>query len=669
MIPGLVRAVVTSGDCLYVAGDFASVGQVAARNVAAWDGQRWRALGTGMKQPGAVQCAVQGGDGRLVVAGHGGTGKQVGAALVFAWNGSAWEPVEGGAPFGSGLTIEAIAAAPKGELYVVADIAEANRVREELRRFDGAQWSRHPFAGRVRRLAVGPDGTLYGAGQFEGKTPDTPRGIGRWDGSRWQLLGTGLSHPEVDTAWEVTALAFWRGALIVGGTFRIAGPEKANFIAGWTGTNWFPLGSGLGGLGRHHVDGRRPLYWERTSPRNLVPGESDLVVFGEFAEAGGVGVYGAARWDGTRWSALAAEPPSGVSGGIAALATDGRSILAAGQFTAAGGVAASGLALWDGTAWRALPGEVPPGSYGRLAAGGGRVWIGTASPRPQERCLLEWDGRRLTALPPLKEMSYPVLASDGRTLVSSAWRTVQVWEGGQARSLESFPTSEGGMVSALAVGQGGDLYAAVPLSTPGCQILSHKSGVWSVLPSGPGGYSVAAMLVTPEGLYVGGHFERARTLPRTRAWGSTSGPPTDPYAGMVRLNNLGLWDGASWRALGSGLTSTAGQPAGVTALVHKDGVLYVGGRFTHAGGVPAWNIAAWNGRGWKALGEGVKGDRLSRGGEVHALAILGEHLYVGGWFIEAGGRPAMNFARWRLRRRKAFSRGRWPCRCSGETPL
>jgi hypothetical protein len=36
-------------------------------------------------------------------------------------------------------------------------------------------------------------------------------------------------------------------------------------------------------------------------------------------------------------------------------------------------------------------------------------------------------------------------------------------------------------------------------------------------------------------------------------------------------------------------------------------------------------------------------------GIVHALAVHGSHLYVGGQLRRAGGRPVENFARWRLR--------------------
>jgi Tol biopolymer transport system component len=97
--------------------------------------------------------------------------------------------------------------------------------------------------------------------------------------------------------------------------------------------------------------------------------------------------------------------------------------------------------------------------------------------------------------------------------------------------------------------------------------------------------------------------------------------------------------------LGSGAVGVSidgGEIAAVHALVIRGGDLYVGGRFDHAGGVPANNLARWNGSAWSPLAAGVDDEH----GIVMALAASADELYVGGEFQSAGGQPANNIARW-----------------------
>src|SRR5262249_47784029 len=58
--------------------------------------------------------------------------------------------------------------------------------------------------------------------------------------------------------------------------------------------------------------------------------------------------------------------------------------------------------------------------------------------------------------------------------------------------------------------------------------------------------------------------------------------------GGVTANNIAVWDGATWHPLGSGMTGSFHE---VFDFLYDDSVVYVGGAFTAAGGVPAMNIA------------------------------------------------------------------------------
>lgn len=78
--------------------------------------------------------------------------------------------------------------------------------------------------------------------------------------------------------------------------------------------------------------------------------------------------------------------------------------------------------------------------------------------------------------------------------------------------------------------------------------------------------------------------------------------------------------------------------AGFAIALSSSGDVYVGGRFTMAGGSPASHVARWDGTTWHPLGRGVNDD-------VGAIAVSSSNeVYVGGFFDEAGGSPANNIA-------------------------
>jgi len=93
---------------------------------------------------------------------------------------------------------------------------------------------------------------------------------------------------------------------------------------------------------------------------------------------------------------------------------------------------------------------------------------------------------------------------------------------------------------------------------------------------------------------------------------------------------IAIWDGSTWSALGTGPNGT------VHAIAISGTNLYVGGNFTTAG------IAKWDGSTWSNLGTGPNG-------VVYAIAILGTDVYVGGSFTTVGGTTsAINIAKWNI---------------------
>ena len=113
------------------------------------------------------------------------------------------------------------------------------------------------------------------------------------------------------------------------------------------------------------------------------------------------------------------------------------------------------------------------------------------------------------------------------------------------------------------------------------------------------------------------------------------------WAGGVPVSMIAQWDGASWSSLGGGLGGAENFGAAALA-VDQAGNLFAGGDFTTAGGVMANHIARWDHASatWSSMGSGMNGI-------VWALAVGPDgSLYAGGNFTIAGGVAANYIARW-----------------------
>ena len=116
----------------------------------------------------------------------------------------------------------------------------------------------------------------------------------------------------------------------------------------------------------------------------------------------------------------------------------------------------------------------------------------------------------------------------------------------------------------------------------------------------------------------------------------------------LAIGTLATWALAAgpggWDHVGSG--SAAGSKSlnlVASALRVTPSGLYVGGKFTDAGGLAnADRIAKWNGSAWSAVGSST--EQISSG-EVFAIAVSGGKVYAGGTFA-AGNNGANNLAVW-----------------------
>ena len=551
---------------------------------------------------------------------------------LLAWNPATrrWSPM-GADVFG----VFALTTMPNGDLIAGGRFNAIGGVSvNKIGRFNGTTWS--PLGTgisggisfvEISALAVLPNGHLVAAGVFTHAGGVAVNHIARWDGATWHAMGTGMGDTINNYPWVLALAVLPNGDLIAGGSFDTAGGVPASNIARWNGTAWSAMGEG--------VDSS--VYSLATTPGG------NVVAGGTFTYAGGTHIgYGIARWNGTAWSSVG----SGVGGQVLALAVlPNGDVIAGGNLVTAGSVNALRVARWNGTSWSSLD----TGTNSTVCA--------------------------LTVLPGGDLVAGGLFSSAG----GIPSHRVASWNGTSWSPLRS---SMNGVVNALKVLPGGDLAAGGTFTATGGisanRIARWDGTTWSPLGSGMGlgqgvGYgAVYALEVEPDGtLIAGGYFIQA---------------------GGVTVENVARWNGTAWSGLGSasgccgtgvnhnvfalGLlpdTQAAVQPHGYWVMVggsfwdllrfarwsgsdwyqnawtndavvaiepHPDGGLVVGGYFTSTYNGDVSRIGRFNDSGWTTMGSGMNDF-------VYALTIMPNgDVVAGGGFTTAGGVSANKIARW-----------------------
>ena len=268
---------------------------------------------------------------------------------------------------------------------------------------------------------------------------------------------------------------------------------------------------------------------------------------------------------------------------VSALAVYRGDLIAAGTFTQIGGAPVSFIARWAGQAWQAL-GSGTDGPVDALVVRGDTLFAGG------------------------------IFAMAGGVAAAN----VAYWDGAHWGALGA---GTNGAVDVL-LAYGDDLVAGGLFTRAGVVTASHvavwSGGAWRALGQGTDDW-VRAAATYGGALVVGGHFM---------------------HAGGVAANHVARWNGAAWGALDLGLDDD------VSALAAFGPDLIAGGRFQFAGGLPAKRIASWDGGAWHPLEGGLEATGYPISANVLALDPVGGSLYVGGFFVTAGGFPSYNIARW-----------------------
>lgn len=566
------------GD-LYIGGGFRLAGQARAISVARWDGTNYWPLGEGLEgdPSSAVSVYALAGFKEHLYAGGAFTHSGTNALPSLArWDGTNWSPVGDATGVVYSLTTAGEALWVTGAFHVPGDTNLYG-----LAKWDGANWlpdgrvtvsctNCDPLIGSV---AVN-ETNIFVAGTFSTLNGQIVSNQARSNGTNWVQISCSTNE-------TVFSLAVHQGEVYACGAFSQIDGVAATNVVRWDGTNWWPLGSGLG-----------------DQCYRLLSAGTNLYALGDFANAGAVLTEKVARWDGSAWHGLGDSLWNVQSGDTPYIlaADDTGWLFAGGYFQTIQGRPAANVAAWNesGSQWKTM---TPASAFGT----GGTIGLVRALATSAEAV---YAGGFFEQAGQISALSIARFSDQG-------WSAL----GG------GLPYGNFAQIRALAV-QGSNLFVGGTFTNAGglaATNLARGDGQdwWPV--GGGLNSNVFALLVSDTNLYAGGNFT---------------------HAGNVAANRVACWDGAVWTPLGGGVN------AGVQALSADQGRLFVGGTFTNAGGAPASCVAVWDGTGWQALGAGVASQAGEPSAQVSAIAVAGSNVYVGGRFTLAGGQPANNVARW-----------------------
>jgi hypothetical protein len=408
-----VRALASDGSSLFVGGEFDRAGSVPASHVAAWDGNSWRALGGGFNgfRWGTVWALAMY-RGRLYAGGYFGLAGNLPVDRIAAWDGTAWASVDNGVRHPTSDCEVRSLVVHGTDLYVGGDFVVAGQQTvDRVARFDGTRF--HAIGGIDVAESQPPtviamtswNGQLYCGGEFHiaGEPPRQGRTsavyhIASFDGARWSSVGRGLGFD----GW-VSMLTHWRGRVVAGGRFLIAGGSYATQLAMFDGDDWQPLGN---------FDG---VVWD------AVEHLGDLYVAGEFTLGNGV-----ARFDGQQWHTLGNGPSLYRALSIAVY----QNAIHVGTF--------GKPRRWNGAAWEEFGIDVS-GAITALHVHNGLLYLGGTTPfMPGKPNLLSWDGATMGIVGGGTNGPVDALASHGGELIvggsftsagSVPARSIARWDG------------------------------------------------------------------------------------------------------------------------------------------------------------------------------------------------------------------------------------------------
>jgi len=365
---------------------------------------------------------------------------------------------------------------------------------------------------------------------------------------------------------------------------------------------------------------------------------NDVYVAGQFNYINGIEVNGIARWDGCSFSPLYDPRPSNpvdtnsepiglirypLHATVGPLAVYGDDLFVAGAFLKDlnGNNRLEFLARWDGAGWeywfdRHLTYNFV--SIREIEAVSNAVYV-VGDFRYQN---VEDQYNNFDPIPGFREIGS-----------IAKWNGV-AWEDMEGGITNNTNIQYPAMVSAVAVAPDGKVFAGGRFTMdtptgPAYNIVVWDGATWAPVGSGVsravGTTEIQSIRIAEDGtVYVGGRFDTA------------GGVPANNVAKIVFDTNTSSW---VWSNLADGVNNT------VEALEFRDGILFAAGVFPHAEGQLANRVATWDGVQWSVLDTGSSVGLNDRA-YAYALGNAPDGMFIGGRFTEAGGEPAMGIVKW-----------------------
>ncbi|MFK7740020.1 MAG: hypothetical protein AB8H80_06815 [Planctomycetota bacterium] len=286
---------VASGHSQFAAGDFViggpfrGVDATDADGLCLYESGSWSNSGSAPFGPDAeVRAFASATDGTVYACGMFASIDGVPLQGVASWDGLAWAPVGGGIPTVAGDTIQAIAVAGNGDVYVGGFFTAANPLAiTGVARWDGTAWSNVPGVVSVKNMTTLQNGDVVAAGFALHAIRD----------------GTAQLIPDAQSLEGVVQLP--DGRLAATGALQDWGAQTTSRSAIWNGTSWsqmahshsLPRAIGLAPNGDPTVsasffNGDAVRSWDGTAWNTIVPGTADAATRSVIRTPGGDLVLG-----------------------------------------------------------------------------------------------------------------------------------------------------------------------------------------------------------------------------------------------------------------------------------------------------------------------------------------------------------------------------------------
>ena len=252
---GSIYTVAVKDDWVYVGGRFNSVGSVGASNIVRYNtaSKEWSKLGSSNgpnnDADNAFVAAIAFQDDYVYVGGDFTNVNGIPAFSIARWNSvtDTWDSV------GRGINGQVFAVIPDGEdLYVGGRFLGAGELlagpargaRNVARWKDGAWATMGEGVNEVVWDMVLDKGKVYAGGNFDSAGTLPTNHVVAWDiaSEQWENLGEGLNKDFVPI---VSSLSTNGQYIYAGGNFARTGFDSVSNIARWDGSRWNPLGSGV----------------------------------------------------------------------------------------------------------------------------------------------------------------------------------------------------------------------------------------------------------------------------------------------------------------------------------------------------------------------------------------------------------------------------------------